>query len=138
MYATLMKFLQKLQIFSRCKSIKLCISRVHRHNKRTSRFLLKPSLVIAHRFCCPCALLYIARKGMYARETLVGFPLHVKSPARRRPLLQSKSAAPKRKTPLRVSFFLEQGTGIEPASSAWEADILPMYYVCKTHIIIIA
>ena len=24
-------------------------------------------------------------------------------------------------------FFLEQGTGIEPASSAWEADVLPMY-----------
>ena len=83
--------------------------------------------VIAHRFCCPCALLYIARKGMYARETLVGFPLHVKSPARRRPLLRSKSAAPKRKTPVGVSFFLEQGTGIEPASSAWEADALPMY-----------
>lgn len=68
---------------------------------------------------------------MYARETLVGFPLHVKSPARRRPLLQSKSAAPKRKTPVGVSFFLEQGTGIEPASSAWEADVLPMYEPCK-------
>ena len=66
--------------------------------------------VIAHRFCCPCALLYIARKGMYARESLVGFPLHGKSPARRRPLLRSKSAAPKRKTPLRVSFFLERAT----------------------------
>ena len=64
---------------------------------------------------------------MYARETLVGFPLHVKSPARRRPLLRSKSAAAKRKTPVGVSFFLEQGTGIEPASSAWEADVLPMY-----------
>ncbi len=24
-------------------------------------------------------------------------------------------------------FLLEQGTGIEPASSAWEADVLPMY-----------
>ena len=24
-------------------------------------------------------------------------------------------------------FFLEQGTGIEPASSTWEADVLPMY-----------
>ena len=83
--------------------------------------------VIAHRFCCLCALLYIARKGMCARETLVGFPLHVKSPAHRRPRLRSKSAAPKRKTPVGVSFFLEQGTGIEPASSAWEADVLPMY-----------
>jgi hypothetical protein len=25
---------------------------------------------------------------------------------------------------------IKQTTGIEPASSAWEADILPMYYVC--------
>ena len=71
---------------------------------------MKSFFVIAHRFCCPCALLYIARKGMYARETLVGFPLHDKSPARRRPLLRSKSAASKRKTPLRVPFFLERAT----------------------------
>ena len=34
--------------------------------------------------------------------------------------------------------YKKQDTGIEPASSAWEADILPMYYVCKTHTIIIA
>ena len=31
--------------------------------------------------------------------------------------------------------FLERATGIEPASSAWEADILPMNYIC---IIVIA
>ena len=49
---------------------------------------------------------------MYARETLVGFPLHVKSPARRRPLLRSKSAAAKRKTPVGVSFFLQLSAGI--------------------------
>ena len=30
----------------------------------------------------------------------------------------------------------KQMTGIEPASSAWEADILPMNYICKTVIII--
>ena len=36
------------------------------------------------------------------------------------------------------ALWNKQTTGIEPASSAWEADILPMYYVCKTHIIIIA
>ena len=42
----------------------------------------RPFIFVAvHRFCCLCALLYIARKGMYARETLVGFPLHIKSPA---------------------------------------------------------
>ena len=28
-------------------------------------------------------------------------------------------------------FDKQQATGIEPASSAWEADILPMYYACK-------
>lgn len=26
-----------------------------------------------------------------------------------------------------VLFLLEQGTGIEPASTAWEAVVLPMY-----------
>ena len=52
--------------------------------------------VTAHRFCCPCALLYVARKGMCARETLVGFPLHIKSPARRRPILRSKNACSKK------------------------------------------
>ena len=30
----------------------------------------------------------------------------------------------------------EQTTGIEPASSAWEADVLPMNYICNTRIII--
>ena len=35
---------------------------------------------------------YTARKGMCARETLVGFPLRVRLSARRRPLLQRKSA----------------------------------------------
>lgn len=29
-------------------------------------------------------------------------------------------------------FDLEQGTGVEPASKAWEAFILPMYYPCKS------
>lgn len=120
-------FAKNCNNFHGVNSIKLCISRVHRQKEKDFKFFLEVLFVIAHRFCCPCALPYIARKGMYARETLVGFPLHVKSPARRRPLLRSKSAAPKRKTPVGVSFFLEQGTGIEPASSAWEADVLPMY-----------
>lgn len=31
--------------------------------------------------------------------------------------------------------YLEQGTGIEPASSAWEADVLPMYEPCILEII---
>ena len=103
-------FAKNCNNFHGVNSIKLCISRVHRQKEKDFKFFLEVLFVIAHRFCCPCALLYIARKGMYARETLVGFPLHVKSPARRRPLLRSKRAAPKRKTPLRVSFFLERAT----------------------------
>lgn len=106
-------FAKNCNNFHGVNSIKLCISRVHRQKEKDFKFFLEVLFVIAHRFCCPCALLYIARKGMYARETLVGFPLHVKLPACRRPLLRSKSPAPKRKTPVGVSFFLEQGTGIE-------------------------
>ena len=98
-------FAKNCNNFHGVNSIKLCISRVHRQKEKDFKFFLEVLFVIAHRFCCPCALLYIARKGMHARETLVGFPLHVKSPARRRPLLRSKSAALTRKTPLRVSFF---------------------------------
>ena len=30
----------------------------------------------------------------------------------------------------KASLFLEQATGIEPASAAWEAAILPMNYAC--------
>ncbi len=30
-----------------------------------------------------------------------------------------------------TSLFLEQMTGIEPAYSAWEADTLPLSYICK-------
>ena len=30
----------------------------------------------------------------------------------------------------------KQATGIEPASSAWEADVLPMNYICNTKNII--
>ena len=30
----------------------------------------------------------------------------------------------------KVAFLLEQMTGIEPAYSAWEADVLPLNYIC--------
>jgi hypothetical protein len=40
----------------------------------------------------------------------------------------SRSGIPKKKRlALQAASFLEQGTGIEPAFSAWEADALPMY-----------
>ena len=35
-----------------------------------------------------------------------------------------------KKSPTRGLFLLEQMTGIEPAYSAWEADVLPLNYIC--------
>ena len=49
---------------------------------------------------------YTARKGMCARETLVGFPLRVQSPARRRPVLRCKTVPTRKKTRFCVSFFV--------------------------------
>ena len=34
------------------------------------------------------------------------------------------------KKTLNIQGFSEQMTGVEPASSAWEADVLPIYYIC--------
>ena len=31
----------------------------------------------------------------------------------------------------KLPFLLEQATGIEPARSAWEAEVLPLNYACK-------
>lgn len=41
---------------------------------------------------------HIARKGECEGETFAGFPTRVQSPARRRPILRSKIAAPKKTT----------------------------------------
>ena len=43
------------------------------------------------------------------------------------PYLCSKKKRPSRRDGL---FFLEQGTGIEPAFTAWEAVVLPIYEPC--------
>ena len=51
------------------------------------------------------APLHIARKGECEGETFAGFPTRVQSSARRRPLLHSKSAAPKKKD-THVGVFL--------------------------------
>lgn len=62
------------------------------------RMASKPvcSLAIAHRFCCLHSRTSQGR-GSVRGEPLTGSPTRVQSPARRRPLLRSKSAAPKRK-----------------------------------------
>lgn len=33
----------------------------------------------------------------------------------------------------KINALKEQITGIEPASSAWEADVLPMNYICLNY-----
>ena len=52
--------------------------------------------MIVHRFCCLHSRTSQGR-GSVRGEPLTGSPTRVQSPARRRPLLRSKSAAPKRK-----------------------------------------
>ena len=51
------------------------------------------------------------------------------------PFLSCPTMFSYRELPFGWLCFLEQGTGIEPASSAWEADVLPMNYICMTYII---
>ena len=85
--------------------------------------------VAVHRFCCLCALLYIARKGMCARETLVGFPLHVKSPAHRRPLLRSKCCSKERHPHGCLSFGAGYGnrTRLLGLGSRCTTDVLTLH-----------
>ena len=50
------------------------------------------------------------------------------------PLAEPVDLLSLKKPPLSVktkAVFLERATGIEPASSAWEADVLPMNYARK-------
>ncbi len=75
-------------------------------------------------FCfCDClqvllpALPPTARKGECEGETFAGFPTRVQSPARRRPILRSKIAAPKKYDhPKGGRIFLERATRLELAS----------------------
>ena len=65
--------------------------------------------VIVHRFCCLHSRPPQGR-GSVRGEPLTGSPTRVQSPARRRPLLRSKSATPKRKHhPLGWCFLFGAG-----------------------------
>ena len=58
---------------------------------------------------------HIARKGECEGETFAGFPTRVQSPARRRPILRSKIAAPKKYDhPLGGRIFLVPRWGFTP------------------------
>ena len=66
--------------------------------------------VIFHRFCCLHSRTSQGR-GSVRGEPLTGSPTRVQSPARRRPLLRSKSAAPKKKDTRRGVFLFGAGYG---------------------------
>ena len=79
--------------------------------------------VIVHRFCCLHSRPPQGR-GSVRGEPLTGSPTRVQSPARRRPLLRSKSVAPKKKdTPHGCLSFLERATRLDslPASHEWQS-----------------
>ena len=42
------------------------------------------------------------------------------------------TTAKKCPTPHGVGHFLEQGTGVEPALTAWEAAVIPIYQPCTS------
>ena len=62
------------------------------------------SFVTGCRFCCPHPYTSQGR-GSVRGKPLTGFPTRVQSSARRRPLLHSKSAAPKKKRHTNVCLF---------------------------------
>ena len=82
-------------------------------NKRHTKVCLL-FFVTAHMFCCLHSRPPQGR-GSVRGEPLTGSPTRVQSPARRRPLLRSKSAAPETKPPLRGGFVSGASSGIYPA-----------------------
>ena len=69
---------------------------------------------------------HIARKGECEGETFAGFPTRVQSPARRRPILRSKIAAPKKKDTLMGVFLFWSGRrGSNSLPRPWQGRALP-------------
>ena len=81
--------------------------------------------VTAHRFCCLHSRPPQGR-GSVRGEPLTGSPTRVQSPARRRPLLRSKSAAPKKKdTHVGVFLFWSGRRGSNSLPRPWQGRALP-------------
>ena len=82
-------------------------------------------LLIVHRFCCLHSRPPQGR-GIVRGEPLTGSPTRVQSPARRRPLLRSKSAAPKKKdTHMGVFLFWSGRRGSNSLPRPWQGRALP-------------
>ena len=83
------------------------------------------SFVTAHMFCCLHSRPPQGR-GSVRGEPLTGSPTRVQSPARRRPLLRSKSAAPKKKdTHMGVFLFWSGRRGSNSLPRPWQGRALP-------------
>ena len=83
------------------------------------------SFVTGCRFCCPHPYTSQGR-GSVRGEPLTGSPTRVQSPARRRPLLRSKSAAPKKKdTHVGVFLFWSGRRGSNSLPRPWQGRALP-------------
>ena len=81
--------------------------------------------VVAHRFCCLHSRPPQGR-GSVRGEPLTGSPTRVQSPARRQPLLRSKSAAPKKKdTHVGVFLFWSGRRGSNSLPRPWQGRALP-------------
>ena len=77
------------------------------------------------RFCCPHPYTSQGR-GSVRGEPLTGSPTRVQSPALRRPLLRSKSAAPKKKdTHVGVFLFWSGRRGSNSLPRPWQGRALP-------------
>ena len=86
-----------------------------RLQKRKTPMWVSFFFVIVHRFCCLHSRTSQGR-GSVRGEPLTGSPTRVQSPARRRPILRSKIAAPKKYDhPLGGRIFLERATRLELA-----------------------
>ena len=89
-------------------------------------------------FFCGCSQVLLsalpptARKGECEGETFDGFP-HSRSITRPQAVTfaQQKCCSKKERHPCGCLSFLEQGTGVEPALTAWEAAVIPIYQPCN-------
>ena len=84
-----------------------------------SRDFSSPSLIPIQKGCLKTPLLYWSRRrdGTHSARLSIGFDSH-------------HQYSKRRGHPKGVLFLLEQATGIEPATTAWEAVVLPLNYAC--------
>ena len=95
------------------------------HAKETPPGWVVFLFVIVHRFCCLHSRPPQGR-GSVRGEPLTGSPTRVQSPARRRSLLRSKSAAPKKKdTHVGVFLFWSGRRGSNSLPRPWQGRALP-------------